>query len=127
MQSSGLLSRMGKLYTVIHFAPVTRVMGRAVQGAESSREDIMASVQTASPYEMSLLPEGQNSRQGLRIYTDFQLKAASEQTNTKGDRLLAYGRQYEVQRIDPYPIETRLPHFRALALLVEDDNTPEAP
>lgn len=91
--------------------------------APNTRQTITASVQTASPYAMQMLPEGQRTLQGLRIYTTFELKPASEQLEKKGDRILAYGREYEIQMVDPYPMETLLPHYRALATLVEVDNT----
>jgi hypothetical protein len=61
-------------------------LGEWVEGTESTF-DVKCSVQPLRPSEMALLPEGRELKEGLRIYSDVELKGADERAKTNADKV----------------------------------------
>lgn len=93
--------------------------------APETRLTAVISLQTVSGREAVQLPEGDRTKEARKGYTTTALRTVNDQTQTKADRIEAEDRLWEVRRVDPYPSETDLPHYRVLAILVEDDTAPE--
>ena len=91
-----------------------------MDGAESIIE-IIASIQPLSPYEVLQLPEGQRTKEIVKVYTTTGLRQTIEQQNLKGDRIAYKGRLYEVRKVSSWETFTDIPHFKAVAVLVEVD------
>lgn len=116
----GLISHFGSTYTVKRFAPGEYIDGHYMPGEESIFE-IVASVQPLSPYEILQLPEGQRTKEAVKIYTTAGLRQTIESQKVKGDRISYKGRLYEVQKVSTWEMFTDIPHFKAIAVMVEVD------
>lgn len=116
----GLISSFGSTYEITRFEPGDHINGIWVNGAETQTE-MIASIQPLSPYEVMKLPEGSRSKEMIKIYTTFALRATIESLKVKGDRVSYRGRLYEVRKISEWEFITDIPHFKALAVLVEVD------
>jgi hypothetical protein len=93
--------------------------------APETRRTAVISLQVISGRELQLLPEGDRTKASRKGYTVTELLTTDEQARTVADRIEADGRLWEVRRVDPFPSETDLPHYRVLAVMVEDDNEEE--
>jgi hypothetical protein len=93
--------------------------------AAGTRRTAIMSLQTVSGREVLLLPEGSRTQESRKAYTTEALRTDNEKSKLKADVIEADDRLWKVMRVDPYPSSTRLPHYRVLAILVEDDNQPE--
>jgi hypothetical protein len=93
--------------------------------APSTRRTAVLSLQVVNGRDLQLLPEGFATKESRKAYTTTALRTGSEQEKTRADEIEADGRLWKVMRVDAYPSETKLPHYRVLAVLVEDDNQPE--
>jgi hypothetical protein len=119
----GLIDRFGAAYTVRRRNPGSYVDGDWVPSGTYTDYEMIASIQPINGRELEILPEGQRTKEAVRIYTKFGLQQAVEQQNVKGDLVSYRGRQYEVHKVEPWEIASwdDLVHFKAIALLVEDD------
>jgi hypothetical protein len=118
----GLISRFGTTYTVRRYASGSLVKGRWVPDASYTETEIIASIQPMSGRERELLPEGERTKEIIRIYTKHGLRQAMEKNNVKGDQVSYKGRMYEVKRVDTWDFDwNNMAHFKAMATLVEDD------
>lgn len=91
--------------------------GRWVAGS-TSELTITASIQQQRPRpdELLHLPEGDRTREAVRIYTDTALQTANEDTGIVADFLTWDGEQWEVVRVETWTLG--ICHFKALALRV---------
>lgn len=89
--------------------------------AANTRMTARISLQTVGGKEAQLLAEGDRTKDSRKGYTTTALRTLNEQAKTAADRIEADDRLWEVRRVDPFPSETRLPHYRVLAIMVEDD------
>lgn len=94
--------------------------GHYIEGAETIFE-IIASIQPLSSYEMLQLPEGQRTKEAVKVYTPTGLRQTIESQRVKGDRISYKGRLYEVQKVSAWENFTDIPHFKAIAVMVEVD------
>lgn len=115
----GLVERFGATYNVSRPNPGEYVKGRWVPGSGTTDFDIIASIQPMKPFEVEQQPEGQRSKEMIKIYTVQGLRPTIEAQKVKGDRLSYRGRTYEVQRVETWDFVTDIPHFKAIAALVE--------
>lgn len=91
-------------------------------GVEANTAHTMtASVQPLRARERELLPEGQRSKEAIKIYTTTQLYTVREQDKKKADKVDWEGRTFEVASVETYTDEKDLPHYRAAAVLAEVD------
>lgn len=116
----GLISHFGSTYTVKRFDPGEYIDGHYIEGVESLFE-IIASIQPLSSYEMLQLPEGQRTKEAVKVYTPTGLRQTIESQQVKGDRISYKGRLYEVQKVSTWETFTDIPHFKAVAVMVEVD------
>lgn len=116
----GLISHFGATFTVKRYAAGEYIDGHYMPGAESLIE-IIASIQPASPYEILQLPEGQRTKEAIKVYTTTGLRQTIEAQEVKGDRIAYKGRLYEVQKVSTWESFTDIPHFKAMAVMVEVD------
>jgi len=116
----GLISHFGSTCSVKRFAPGEYIDGHYIAGAESTFE-IVASIQPLGAYEMLQLPEGQRTKEAVKIYTTSPLRQTIESQQVKGDRVAYKSRLYEVQKVSTWETFTDIPHFKAVAVMVEVD------
>jgi hypothetical protein len=117
-----LISRFGTTYTVRRRDPGSYVNGHWQPAGTWTEFDIVASIQPLRGKEMELLPEGERSKEMVRIYTKSGLRQTIEQQDVKGDLVSYKGRQYEVKSVEEWEFSwDGLAHFKAIAVLVEDD------
>lgn len=118
----GLLERFGSTYTVRRYEAGHYDRGRWVAGTSYTDMYIVASIQPLTGKERELLPEGERTKEVIRIYTKYGLRQAMEQQNVKGDRVTYKGRAYEVRRVDTWDFDfDGMAHIKALAVMVEED------
>jgi hypothetical protein len=93
------------------------VSGRWVDGLNSSLA-IVASVQPdrARPNELLHLPEGDRAREGIRLYTETSLRTSNEADGTPADLIEWQGEQWEVVRVESWPLH--ISHYKVLALRI---------
>lgn len=116
-----LISRFGTTYTVKRRNAGSYVGGHW-QPAGTTEFEIIASIQPLRGKEMELLPEGERSKERVRIYTKSGLQQTIEKLAIKGDLVSYKGREYEVKSIEEWEFSRDgLAHFKAIAVLVEDD------
>lgn len=118
----GLIDRFGATYTVRRRDPGSYVNGNWTPAGTYTEFQIIASIQPINGRELQMMPEGQRTREMVRIYTKSGLRPTIEQQNVKGDLVSYKGRQWEVQKVEEWEFSwDGLAHFKAIALLVEDD------
>lgn len=93
--------------------------------APETRLTATISFQVVGGREIDLLPEGERTKESRKGYTTTLLRTTDEQNATAADEIEADGRLWKVVRVDAFPSETDLPHYRILTVLVEDDNEEE--
>lgn len=99
-------------FTFKRRAATTYTNGKAVLGAES---DVVldGSLQPMNSRDVLLLPEGQRTRENLKLYTDTQLFPAEKETGRPADRLTIGSSVYEVTGIEMWTL-TDIPHYKAI-------------
>lgn len=119
----GLIDRFGATYSVRRRDPGSYVDGNWVPAGSYTDFDIVASIQPIKGRELELLPMGQRTTEAVTIYTKSGLRPTIEKQDVKGDLVSYKGRQYEVHKVEEWEFSwDGLAHFKAIALLVEDDN-----
>jgi hypothetical protein len=93
------------------------VDGRFVDGA-STDAVISASVQPLEGKDRAILPEGDRSKDGIKVYTTSDLAPADQHVGTSGDQLIVDGVIFEVRNV----VRERsiIPHYRAFALRLQE-------
>lgn len=115
----GLIDRFGESYNVRRADPGDYVKGRWIPSDTYTEIDIIASIQPMKPWEVEHQPEGQRTKEIIKIYTTNGLRPTIEAQKVKGDLISYRGRTYEVQRVETWDFVTDIPHFKAIAVLVE--------
>lgn len=96
------------------------VDGRWTEGTPSEF-DVVCSVQPLRPSEASLLPEGRELKEALRIYSDEKLNPADERAQTNSDLVDVTGVgdafEYEVLSVAPWQ-NAIIPHYKTIILKV---------
>jgi hypothetical protein len=111
-----LLSNRATSVTVTRATAGEYVDGDFQPGAPSALT-IKAHVQPASGQEMLTFPEGERTREAIRLYVDQQLRAADEAAQLAADVVTYNGVAYQVQRVMPWPLGG-LPHWKAIAFRI---------
>lgn len=78
---------------------------------------VMASVQVLKPNEISMLPEGSRQARMVKIYTDVELYASNQRTNTQADRIVWRDKLFEIIASDIFQSDV-INHYRAYAVEV---------
>lgn len=124
MKNMGLIDNFGKQYTFRRFGAGTRVKGVWTNGDLAAPVTFTASIQPLTYADTMKLPEGERTKDYVRIYTTTQLRQTSEQDKTKGDIVDFKGRRYEVQKVAGWPDvppTSDLTHFKFIASRFESD------
>ncbi len=121
---SSIVEDFGQPYLVHRYTAGSRLNGSWVPGAEAAGwpKSLILSIQPANPTEIQMLAEGQRQIDWQKIYSDVPLFMTDEVTQTAGDVVEYNGRKYRIKKINTYPGETDMPHTKAFALKVEQDN-----
>lgn len=113
------LQATGKITIVVNRTAIgSYIGGRYVDGTVTSIP-IEANVQPVNAKELLNLPEAQRSRDVIKIYTSFELKAAREGVvSTKADLIVYDGSTWQVHSSDTYKMGI-LNHTKALAFKLD--------
>jgi len=99
-------------FTFKRRAATTYVNGKAVAGAESDVV-VNGSLQPMNAREVMLLPEGQRTRENLKIYTDTVLNPAEKETGKPADRLTIGSYVYEVTGMENWT-QSDIPFYKVI-------------
>lgn len=106
--------------TVTRYGPSRYVKGRYRQGQESTFVT-KASIQPASPREISMFEEGRRGGEIKVVYSDKELRIINEGAEqTNADTFIYKGNKYEVHRVEDWSDNTDLPHYKSFAFLMDD-------
>jgi len=105
---------------ITRFAAGSRVKGRYVKGAPTVIPDVFVSVQPAKPNEILRLPEGQRTKEVLRIFSNpvDQLFTVRENGNISADRINWKGQDYEVAMVEDWT-DKDISHFKSMAVRID--------
>lgn len=121
----GSIERLGLPYQVTRYAPGQYITaGKWEDGPIESEQTMTASIQPLGEYEQLQQPDGIRTRELVKVYTRFPLRAAQEDLKVRGDRFQYCGKTFEVVRIANWGVESgrsgNLFHFKAIAVLLEN-------
>jgi len=114
-----LIEDFGGLVSVKRFGAGYSANGVSVKGQQTTFQ-IYAVIEPLRPKEMMILPEGERTRERVRVYTETKLQTADEAAQSMGDRVAYNGRDYEVQQCEVWN-DGEDTFFKAIAVLVEQD------
>jgi hypothetical protein len=89
------------------------INGHWVEG-KTQTLNIMATVEPLSGNDLLLLPEGERTKEAIRIYTDSELKTVDEFAKRKADVVNYFGKCFEVQVVKRWT--QLIPHFACIAV-----------
>jgi hypothetical protein len=118
MKSMGLISRFGSTFTVLRYNPGQYIKGHWVGGASMDEFEIIASIQPLTGRELMEQPEGERTRDQIKLYTTSGLHTAVESQQMKADIVVYKNKQYEVTKVESwdFPIDGAA-HFKIIAML----------
>jgi hypothetical protein len=102
--------------TLRRYAAGSYVAGRWVDGATTD-STIVASIQPVSPNDEKWLPEGARLIDSIVVFSNSEILALDEKTQTTADRILLGGQWYVVHAVDRYDVG--MTHYRGLATRVQ--------
>lgn len=114
-----LIDDFGALANVKRYGSGYAANGVSVKGQATTMQ-IYAVIEPLRPREIMILPEGERTREYVRVYTETQLVTADESAQTMGDRVDYNGREYEVQQCEIWN-DGEDTFYKAIAVLVEKD------
>ncbi len=118
--TNAVVAEYGETITVARTTPgtISASTGRWVAGTTSTLE-LVAAVVPLSPVELAtfIADAGQESRDGIVVYSDDELKASDEATKQAPDVITRSGRQYVVRSVSYRGQISDLAHYRTVALL----------
>ena len=78
--------------------------------------NLQANVQPLQGKELLILPEGERTKDSLKVLTDVQLYEVNEETGSKPDLIFWKGKAYKVHSVKNYT--QIIPHFETIAINV---------
>lgn len=101
-------------FTVSRFdADGKYVLGKYHAGTERSFT-VLGTIQPMDAKSMLLLPEGERTKETIRIYTGTELMTVDLKTGRKADVVTYRFREYEVHSVKFW--ESLIPHFQIIAV-----------
>jgi hypothetical protein len=91
--------------------------GRYVEGALTS-STIRASVQPMTDRDLRTLPEGERHLDQKKVYTESEIRTASQHDGTTADQLVVGGVTYEVRQVEQQ--RSILPHYKGRIVRVQE-------
>lgn len=88
------------------------------QGGQTSQIEILATVEPLDGNEIMLMPEGERTKEMIRIYSQQELFTADEQRSRKADIVCYEGRLFEVHKVKRWT--QMIPHFASIAISKTD-------
>lgn len=119
MSSALINSFMTEVIKVQRFGVGEYVKG-VYQPGDTTELEIPASVQPMKPNERLLLPEGQRTKEVVKIFTVERLCTTDERGGTKADIITSKGRLFEIAGVDDWT-KTDLPHFMSIGVKVDGE------
>jgi len=92
--------------------------GYIVDAAPTS-STIYASVQPMNGKDVEQLSEGERHREGLKLYTQSDLRTADQYLGTIADKVVIDGITYEVMHVERQ--RSILPHYKAMVLRLQEE------
>ena len=89
------------------------VLGEYVEGSQSQFKTL-ACVQPMQFDELLLLPEGERTKEALKIYLEAELFTVDETCQRKADIITYFGKLYEVHKVERWT--QLIPHFKVIAV-----------
>ncbi len=128
MSAAGVIQRKGRNITLRRFAQGTYEDGYYTEDAAPVDSALRAVVQPMGYKERMALPEGDRSKQWIKLWTVVELKALDADAGTRADRVIIDGKTYEVQGLGDWTLPAEganLTHYESTAVSVnEKTNTP---
>jgi hypothetical protein len=117
-----VIERFASTYTYQRRNPQVWVKGRTSPATLQAAVSFRASIQPMNGRELLVLPEGERTREYIKLYTDTQLNMADPVTGAKGDLVSYKGRTWEVTQSNDWNLNDYA-HFKFLAVVVEADKS----
>lgn len=125
----GTVERFGREYQLTRYSAGTYFQGKWTDGPIESESIMTACIQPLSEYERANQPDGIRTRELVKVYTHFPLRAAREDMQVRGDRFQYYGKTFEVVKIADWSVQQSadgdLLHIKAIAAMVEEGSRGE--
>ncbi len=94
----------------------TIVAGRSTP-SPSTTFDCEASIQPATPMQMSAMPEGRTAFKTFIVFTEVELRGVDPDNKRNPDKVTFQGEVYEVFKVDPW-LDEFLGHYESIIQLV---------
>jgi hypothetical protein len=85
---------------------------------KASEFEIQATVEPLDGQDLLLIPEGERTKEMIRIYSELELKTADEACARKADVVRYQGKLYEVHKVKTWT--QLIPHFETIAISKSD-------
>ena len=115
-----VISRFASPYTYARPNPQgTTAAGGAAPMTWAAKAPFSASIQPLSGRELMILPEGERTRERIKIYSETVLQVADQVRGTKGDLVQYNNRNWEVQAMQRWDLND-FPFYKYLAQLTPE-------
>lgn len=108
--------------SVDRFSNGAWVDGRYIKG-DATITPFTASVQPLRPNEIQILPEHRRNSESIKIYTSQRLFNSDEKNSIPADVVTHDGKKYEIHKVWNWNIGTNIPHFKAIAMIVDGEGS----
>jgi len=116
-----MITTWNRTYTVTRpLAAATYVKGRLVKAATEEIE-IQATIQPLNSKEVLLLPEGQRTKETIKIYSATELNPGSNKTKKNGDTIAYDGNGYEIISVADWSKMNGIKHFKMVGQKIDAD------
>ena len=107
--------------TISRYSAGSYVNGRWQGDGSPTTVDRVASVQPGNGKDLEQLPEGDRTKEVIKVYVDYELRSADQGNGIEPDQILDRGETYEVKRVHSYTANGVYMYTRALAVKVYND------
>ena len=87
--------------------------------------DVVASVQPMNASDIFKLPEGERTKEWLKMYTEDRIFESQEDRNQQADVVIRDGKRFKVKGVANYNIGTSLPHYKVMLCKMDGEGGPE--
>jgi hypothetical protein len=115
--ANSLINKYGEPITILRPATGAYVDGVFVPGGAPASSTATACVMPLSEEDIALLPEGQEDKDGIVVYTETELKSGGEVSQTTPDLIEWDGKTWQVMQSKYRSQIPSLAHWKVIALL----------
>jgi len=108
--------------TLRRFKPTRLVNGKRVPPSWTDSR-FEGNIQRLSPQELMILPEGDRTKDAIKVYSEKEIKGQDEQFDREPDQICQDGRFFQVQKVERW--NEIIPHYKAIAIRLEKDDDDE--